>query len=213
MTASTDANDVLFGSNSPSAKFDQPGTTVGGIITSTPRSKQEQEWNQATQRSDGPPKFFPSGDPIMAVLIDVQTQLRDPSIQNDDGIRTIYIQGKRLKDAVRDAVRQAGAQRLEVGAEIYVTFTGLGPAPSAGANQPKEWAVRYVPGAQAAVGLGQQQPAAQQAPAQQAPVQQQPAAQQAPAAAGPTLEQVAAVKAAGLDPAQVFAGQQLPAGA
>lgn len=221
MTAAPDANDVLFGSNAPSAKFDHPGTTVGGTITAPPRTKQEKEWNNVTRRSDGPPKFFPSGDPIMEVLVDVQTQQRDPSIQNDDGIRTIYISGKRMKDAVRDAVRQTGAARLEVGAELHVTFTGLGEAPSPGANQPKEFAVRYIPAAQGAIFGGQQgqpqqapqqgyqQPQAQQAAnpwaGQQQPQQayQQPAQQQ-PAQQAPQQQTYA-------QPAQQAAYQQPPA--
>lgn len=216
MTATHDANDILFGSSAPSAKFDQPGTTVGGIIASPPRAKQEQEWNQQTRRSDGPPKFFPSGDPIMTVLVDVQTNLRDPSMQSDDGIRTIYVQGKRMKDAVRDAVRQAGAARLEAGAELWVTFTHYGPAPSAGASEPKEWAVRYVPAASAAVGLSQQPQQAAQQPVQQpvqqvAPPQQPAAPVAAPAAApaaGPTPEAIAALRQAGIDPATVYPGYQ-----
>lgn len=236
MTATPDANDVLFGSNAPTAKFDQPGTTIGGVIAALPRAFQEREFNIQTQRSDGPGKTFPSGDPIMGVAIDVQTNLRDPSIQNDDGIRTIYVQGKRLKDAVRDAVRQAGAQRLEVGAEIWVTFTGLGQAAGPGVNPPKEYAVRYVPGGQAALGLGQQaapvqqvaqQPVQQQVaqqPAQQAyapPVQQQPVqvaqqpqpvqqVAQAPAGpAQPTPEQIAGLLANRMDPRTVFPTYQL----
>lgn len=232
MTAAPDANDVLFGSNAPSAKFDNPGTTVGGTITAPPRTKQEKEWNNATRRSDGPPKFFPSGDPIMEVLVDVQTQQRDPSIQNDDGIRTIYISGKRLKDAVRDAVRQSGAQRLEVGAELHVTFTGLGEAPSVGANQPKEFAVRYVPAAQGAIFGGQQPPQGQpQQFAQggyvqpQAPVQQPQQAYQAPPAqqyqqppaqpqqqvyAPPVQQQPVAQQAPVQQPQQAAPGQPTP---
>jgi hypothetical protein len=177
MTVTPDANDVLFGSNKPGANFDQVGTTVGGVITAPGRSFQEREWNHQTQRSDGPPKTFPnSGDPIMGVALDVQTNQRDPSVQGDDGIRTIYIRGKRLKDAVREAVRSSGAQRLEVGAEIWVTYTHDGPPPSSGSNPPKEWAVRYVPAASAAIGLGQQGQPQQQPYGQQQPQQayQQP---------------------------------------
>jgi hypothetical protein len=224
MTASPDANDVLFGTNKPSARFETPGTTVGGKITAPPRTRQEQEWNNVTQRSDGPPKFFPSGDPIMSIMVDVQTQLRDPQVENDDGQRTIYIQGKRLKDAVRDAVKAVGGERLEVGGELHVTFTHLGEAPSVGANQPKEWAVRYVPASQTALQQPQQpqqsnpwQQGTPAAPQQAPPVQQQPAQtplppqqppaapQQAPANA-PTPEAIKALRNAGVDPVTVYPG-------
>lgn len=229
MTASPDANDVLFGSNSPTAKFELPGTTIGGTITSQPRAFHEREYDP-NNPGGGDPKYFKSGDPIMGITIDVQTQLRDPSLQNDNGIRTIYVQGKRLKDAIRDAVHQAGSQKLEVGSEIYVTFTHLGTPPSAGSNAPKEYAVRYVPVAQAAIFNGQQpaqaqqvyqQPVIQQAPVQQvapvaqAPLQQPaPVAQVAPAPAGPpapTQDAVNALLNAKQDPRAFYPGIQLTA--
>jgi hypothetical protein len=171
--AAPDANDILFGSNAATAKFSEPGTTIGGLILRPPRAYQEREYVEGNP-GGGNPKTFPSGDPIMGINIDVQTNVRDASVPDDDGIRTLYIEGKRLKDAVRDGVRQAGAQKLEVGAEIYVTFTHReDPMDKRSA---KHYTVRYVPVAQAAVGLGQQVQPQQQPYGQQTPQQgyQQP---------------------------------------
>lgn len=125
MTETTvNANDVLMGGGgAPSARFNEPGATYTGRIIHPPQAYQEREWNLATMRSDGPPATFPSGDPIMAISVDIKTTLRDATIEDDDGTRRVYIQGKRLKEAVRNAVRDAGAHGLEVGGELTVTFT------------------------------------------------------------------------------------------
>lgn len=224
-----DANDVLMGGGgAPTAKFEQIGTTIGGRIVAPPRAHQEREYNP-TNPGQGALKTFPSGDPIYGLTVDVQTTLRDPSNAEDDGVRRIYVEGKRLKEAVRDAVRSAGGEKLEVGGELYVSFTGLGEAASATVNPPKLYAARYIPAAQAPVMGGQppaappvQQPVAQQNPYAGAPTwaQPQPAApvavvqpvqpvqpvQTAPAQNGPTPEQIAAVRAAGQDPALIWPG-------
>lgn len=224
-----DANDVLMGGGgAPTAKFTQPGDTIGGRIVTPPKSYQEREFDR-NNPGKGAPKFYPSGDPIMSITVDVRTNLRDHNIDGDDGVRRIYVEGKRLKAAVRQAVIDAGSQKLEVGGELHVTFTGLGQAETAGISAPKEYTARYVPAAQAAV-MGSQPPAQQ--PVQQVdsfqtpgpapawadqPQQTQQAAQQTPATSqpaaaaaqtGPSPEQIAAVRAAGLDPATVFPGFQ-----
>ena len=92
----TDGNDVLFGSSAPAAKFETPGTTIAGTILYPPKSFHEREYDP-NNPGGGAPKYFPSGDPIMSASVQIQTQLRDPSIADDDGTRTLYIQGKRLK--------------------------------------------------------------------------------------------------------------------
>ncbi len=117
----------------------------------------------------------------MSVSVDVQTNLRDPNLDDDDGTRRIYIEGQRMKAAVREACAAAGApQGVEVGGELHVMFTGFGTA-EAGLNPPKEYQARYTPpGVTAANGVlmgGQPQ----QAPAQGTPVVQQ----QAPGYADP----------------------------
>lgn len=212
-----DANAVLMGGGgAPAVKLDQQGVEVGGSIVTKPQVRQETEFG--TQK----PKFFPSGDPILGLLVDVQTNQRDASVDDDDGVRRFYIEGKRLKDAVREAVRASGAPGLEVGGQLWVAFIGHGQPASAGISSPKLYQARYVPAATAALQPQQQPPVQQptyQAPPpvqqqhQQAPVQQQAAPPQqqlgspyVPPPNAPTPEQVAAVRAAGLNPAAVFPG-------
>lgn len=152
MTQQPSANDVLMGSGgAPTAKFDQPGVTIGGLILAEPRVYQEREYDPRNP-GNGAPKFYPrSGDPIMSVSVDVQTNLRDAADPEDVGVRRIYVEGKRLKDAVRDAVRAAGASGLEIGGRLDVTFTGLGVAESAGMNAPKLYTAKYVSAGNAAL--------------------------------------------------------------
>lgn len=221
MTQQTyDANAVLMGGGGPKAwKFDEAGTVHTGTIATAPVARQEREYVQGNP-GGGDPKFFPSGDPIMGIVVEVQTTERDPSVEDDDGKRTFYVEGRYIKEAVRDAVRAAGAPGLQVGGQITVTFTHREDPMDKRSR--KYWQVSYVPAGNAAL-MGQQPDpgpssmAGQQAahaeavapaPAQQAP-QATPAPAPAPAAApaaataNPTPEQLAAYQ-------QYMASQQQP---
>lgn len=124
-TPRPDANDILMGGGDgvPGASFRNPGDSVEGVLTAPPKAREEREFNQVTQRSDGPVKTFPSGDPIYGILVDLQTQERDPMNPEDTGVRRVYVEGKRLKDAIRNAVANAGGKGLEVGGYLKVTYT------------------------------------------------------------------------------------------
>lgn len=197
MTQQTNANDILMGNGgAPTAKFDTPGRTIGGRIVSEPVAYQEREYDPRNP-GNGAPKFYPqSGDAIMSVRVDVSTTERDPADPEDDGTRRIYIEGKRLKDAVRDSVRQAKARGLEVGGTLNVTFTGLGQAEGVGMSPPKLYQATYQApvgaAANAALMGGQPQPQAPQATPQVAapPPQQAP-----PAPAAPEVDQAAQMAA------------------
>lgn len=208
-----DADDVLMGGgNAPAWKFNDPGTThVGTILTKATR--QERDYDPQNP-GGGALKFFPSGDPIMGIVIEVQTEERAHG--EDDGKRTFYVEGQHLKNAVRDAVKAAGASKLELGARLQVTFTHREDPMDKRSR--KYWQVIYTGAADAA--LAQPAPAQQQyVPTEQgqvnwatgeiqqqaAPVAQAPAAQ--PAGGGlpqPTPEQLAAVRANGVDPKAIF---------
>lgn len=167
MTQTPSADDVLMGSGRPAAKFDQPGTVVGGKIVAPPKTHVEREYSP-TKPGQGEPKKFPSGDPIYGVTVDVQTSQRNDA--DDDGVRRIWIEGKRMKESVRDAVREAGAHRLEAGGELWVKFTGFGEAES-GLNPPKLWAAKYsAPSGPASQDEAWGPPAASSPPPQAPPV-------------------------------------------
>lgn len=217
----TNPNDFLMGGGDgiPGAKFPEPGAFLEGPIVGGPRAYQEREYNSQTKQF-GEGKKFPSGDPIMGVNIDVQTPYIDPMVEGDTGVRRLYIEGKLMKQAIREAVLAAGGKGLEVGGWIRLDFTHReDPMDKRSA---RHWKAVYrtaanqqlLGGAAAAPAIGptgQAQPAYQaasapapapqqayQPPVQQAlPVQQEAAAPvaQAQPAAAPAGDPVATAKA------------------
>lgn len=177
-----DVDRMLLGGGSPSAKFPAIGAIVRGTITEKPVVKQQTDMN-------GGLKTFDNGDPMMQIIVTVQTDERDPEIEDDDGVRRIFVKGNMLK-ATREAVRAAG-KSLEVGGVFAVQYTGDGVASQRGFTAPKLYAVAYQPPASAAetlLGAPAATPAATPAPAAAAPAA-------APAAAEGDSPEVAALKA------------------
>ncbi|MBO9556744.1 hypothetical protein, partial [Cellulomonas sp.] len=186
MTTTPNANDILMGGGgAPTAKFLHPGDTLVGRVAAPPQAYQEREYVK-DKPGGGDPKTYPSGDPIMAVYVDLATDLRDPSIEDDDGTRRFYIEGRYLKADVRDAIRAAGAPGLEVGGTLTVTFTHREDPDDKRSR--KFWRITYSPAGNAAL-MAADTPPSQAAPqqvAQPAPVQQAaPVQPAAPAVAPP----------------------------
>jgi hypothetical protein len=158
---------VLFGSSVKAAQLDV-GVEVGGPIVGN-GTHPVREYDPLNP-GRGPIKTYPnSGDPIFGVHIDIQTPLREEP--TDDGVRRIYVDSARFKEAVRDAIRAGGAQGIEPGAAIYCVKTGKEPT-GVGTTEANTYAVRYVSAANAQLGTQQQQPQSQ--PVQQPVQQQQP---------------------------------------
>ena len=184
-----DPNDALMvgAAGAPAAQFVNPGDVVSGTVL-TIISRQERDYMPA--RADGsqvpfserPLSFFrKSGDPIMGIVLTIQTDARGVLSPEDDGVRTLFIEGKRKKDAVRAALLAAGAKGIEVGARIDMQWGGKEPPYAQ--QSPNIWNARYVPAAQvqASAALTPAAPAAQVAPQQPvSPWAQQPAAPAAP---------------------------------
>lgn len=193
MSQHDDVNDFLLAGGVASAKFDQPGTAVGGPITHLEKQQQR-------DMDTGKPKVWDDGKPREQIVIHVQTPLRDPAVNDDDGVRALYVRGEMLK-AVRAALRESGT-RLETGGTLVVAYTGDGERTRAGFNPPKLYAARYTPPASSVDALlGTPAPAPQYAPP--APPQQQyaPAPVPQPAAAAPAPAAPAAPSSAYAAPA------------
>lgn len=146
------ANDILMGTSVPAAKFVNPGDSIRGQVLKV-ESAQQRDFDT------GELAFWKkSGQPMMQAIIDIQTDLRDPAIEGDDGIRRIYVKDHgapyvkgsgRIRDAFRDAVISAGAKGIEIGGFIdECTYTG--PGQGKGAIPPKMFRVRYRPPQQGA---------------------------------------------------------------
>lgn len=240
----SDTLDIGGGSGGRSFPWGPQGTQPGARVAGRVLALAEVQSTHFDGPLKGQPETWDNGDPKMQYRVTLQTDLRDPADQTDDGVRDVYLDGaRRARDngtksrlcAVLDAVREVtGGTQLAVGGYLEVQWiSGMGFS-----GDPRNYSARYqAPG----LDLGGQ--AAQAAPAQQV-VSQPPypsftqqtqvappatvtqpanplqAAVQAPAvevspstpqyvnrATGEiaTPEQVAAITAAGMDPAAVFA--------
>lgn len=182
------ADDFLMGGGgAPTAKFPTPGTTVGGHITEKPTVEQQRDI------STGDAKFWSDGNPMMQLVVTVQTTERDPEIEDDDGRRRLFVKGQ-MKQAIADAVRAVGGKGLEVGGTLTVTYSHDGEVKQRGFNPPKQYRAQYTPAATNALhtpdpGVAAPQPQQYAAPAA-------PAATPAPPAVpGLTPEQLQAAMA------------------
>ena len=162
------------------------GAAVQGVIVSA-------DVMQVNNYDTGKPEFWDDGSPQQQVRIVVDTQQIDPSIENDNGHRAIYIKwwGDQRK-AFIDAIKAANDTDAHVGGMFRAQYTGTKPnEKNPRLNDLKLYSFAY----QAPVGgtgLDMGAPAQQAAPQQQyqapAPVQQQ---YQAPAPAQQQYQQAA----------------------
>lgn len=143
------AQSFLMGNGQPTAKFDSVGVAIGGPITEEPTIGQVRDF------TTGELKVWSDGSPQRQMVVTVQTELRDPEISDDSGKRRLYVKAK-LREAVAAAVRAAGANGLEVGGVLTVTYTGDGVSSGRGMNPPKLFTATYTkpqPGAAAQAGF------------------------------------------------------------
>lgn len=143
---------LMGGASYPAAEFPVVGTTVGGKVIGRPKARQVREYDKLNP-GKGALKFYPnSGDPIMGVVVDVQTNA--PMINQDDkGIRRIYADGQRQKEALREALIAAGAQEVGIEPGGFVSMTWSGEEEGQGSVPAKTWSAIYrTPAQQAALG-------------------------------------------------------------
>ena len=143
---SDDINDFLFGSGGKAFPFEKMGDQVTGEIIGMKKQQQ-------TEPDSGKPKFFDSGDPMMMIVVTLQTDLHDDD--EDDGVRNVYLRagkyvvadgkGSAGLVAVRDAVKRSGSDKgIEVGGRLTLAYTGHGPKKGA-FNPAKLYTASYKP--------------------------------------------------------------------
>lgn len=173
MTVNYDELDKAFAGSgkSPFDKYSQPGTTVTGTITNV-------DFRQQTEYGTNQPATFPSGDPKMQFVIQIQTDIHDD--QDDDGIRALYINAwGAKKQALAAAIQASGAHKaseiLVPGTIMTATFVGEKQVQgNNGTYTQKDY--RYVLQKGAVAGMDQAltgQPTQQEQPQPQAQPQQQ----------------------------------------
>ena len=219
--------DSIDSQSSKSFKFQNPGDSVSGVIESVTAS-QMHVYDSLNQRPTNQPDFFQDGSPKLQVIVTIDTGLTDPSVEDDDGRRSIYIKGYGIqRRAWLQAIRNAGlrkASEIKPGDRFTAKFVGYDPQ-SKNPNNPAKM-YEYVIEHQSPVDLAMNNPMAsqpqqaqqtvqafRQAPAMQQPQQpMQPAQPQQPQQAAavqtvqPTMQQVSQIqqlKALGKTPQEV----------
>lgn len=183
---------LLGGGVTPSASFKgQFPIRWEGVVEDVTKNP-AYEYDPSKPNNRGAQKFWPDGNPVENLWITLQTEVRDPNVQNDTGRRVLVLDSKNKLTAVQDAVRDSGAPFAKGGRlviEWYGNDTANAKNPD---NPPKLYRAQYTgPTFDGALGSAGQAPQ-QQAPAQYSPVQAQQtgsgwgqqAAQQNTAAAG-----------------------------
>lgn len=127
----------------PSASFKTPGDVVGGKILEISEPIQKKKFRKDEL------DYWSNGKPKMQVCITVQTDQRDPEIEDDDGRRGIWVldafrntEGSIL-NAVTTAIRNAGAKTIEVGGTLNVRLAGFDPQSQNPDNPRKIYQARY----------------------------------------------------------------------
>lgn len=100
------------GDSYPRVSFKSVGDSVAGRIVSF-------EDYQVKDFQTKEPKFFPSGDPIMGVKVHLELTPGDAASRV-----TLWAEKKNMLKAIKNAVVGAGAQDIEEGADLAVTFSG-----------------------------------------------------------------------------------------
>lgn len=122
----------LFANESaPYAPFKTVGTTYEGTVVRTGKT-QQRKFVPPGQRAagvQGDLETWPDGRPKWVYIVTLQTDLRDPEIPGDDGMRSVWIAGKQMEDAVKKAVKESGASRdgIKPGGHFAMTFDHTTP--------------------------------------------------------------------------------------
>jgi len=122
-----DADSFLMGESIPALKFDDVGTAHQGVILSKRVAQQ-------TDFYTGKPKVYEDGKPANQLIVVLMTDKKENILgkngqiirtaAQDDGKRSLYIKTQ-MKAAVREAVKDAGAQGLDVGGTLAVKLDSL----------------------------------------------------------------------------------------
>jgi hypothetical protein len=133
----TDANGLIMRGTVPSATFHDVGATHEGVITNL-------DVMQARKFGTTDLDYWPDGSAKMQAVVTIKTQERDPEIENDNGMRNLYVSSKGMREAIAAAVKKAGAEGLAVGGTLGVKYTrdgerGKSPQP------PKVYGAKYEP--------------------------------------------------------------------
>src|SRR5690348_8105410 len=105
-----------MGASIPSASFKEEGAKHQGVITAM-TMRQAKKFGKENELD-----YWPDGQPKMQAVITIRTDERDPEIEDDNGMRRIYVASPNMRAAIAAAVKKAGATGLAVGGTLGVKF-------------------------------------------------------------------------------------------
>jgi hypothetical protein len=129
MNEDYDEIDHLVMGAPPAVKFEQPGDTVSGRIT---RVYQVQQTDYDTRE----PLWWEDGQPKMQVVVVLDVA--------GEGLRSLYIGSRGMRDAIREACR-AVDRGLRPDGYLTARYTQDGQPFKKGARPPKEYQAGYDP--------------------------------------------------------------------
>ncbi|MGL4941420.1 MAG: hypothetical protein ACRC44_08760 [Bifidobacterium asteroides] len=182
-------DDLMAGNSAPAffTKGSKQGDTVSGVV-------EKIEVTQMRDFQTQQPAYWNDGKPKEQIHIIIQTSLRDPAVDDDDGRRSLWVKGWGLQlKALREACRQAGVKSPRVGDTVAERFTGYrqeGNAPQP--SKVYEFKVTAKDQASDLISGAAASPAAMPAPAVRQTPQAQPVQAMPPVA--PTPQQVQQVR-------------------
>src|SRR5215211_6098948 len=125
----------------PSAKFPAVGAIVKGKIIAS-------EVAQQRDVDTGQPKTWSDGNPMLQLVITLETDETDPNMDDDTGHRKLYAKGggdKAMLGVIRAAIKAAGSTKIENCATLTVKYIGDGERKKAAFDPPKQYAAKYEP--------------------------------------------------------------------
>jgi hypothetical protein len=152
--------DDYFASSAPAWPAANPGDEIDGIIVERVVAQQTEYVDGKTQGDplwwvNRKPKAMPErearaqglteDDAVTQLIITLQTSARDPEIDEDDGQRRVYVKGRRMENAIKDAQKRAGVKRMADGGRLRLRFTDWDPESQNPKNPAKLYVAKYEP--------------------------------------------------------------------
>lgn len=192
---------LLGGRSTPSASFKGQFPILWEGYVEDASKKPAYVYDPSKPGNRGAQRFWDDGNPVENLWITLRTDVRDPSVEGDNGWRVLVLDSKNKIDAVQQAVRESGASFAKNG-YLRMEWYGVDPNGKNPDNLPKLYRAQYR-GATLDVALGQSGPPTSGAPAPQANWGgQAPTASPAPATGGwGNAQQASAAPAWGAQPA------------
>lgn len=130
-----DPNDLLSSVSVPSLSFKDAkvGTSYTGTIT-------DLQTVQVRDFATGDPKFWEDGKPQLQIQVTLSTEYNDPTIEDDNGDRRVYLFGQKLA-AAREALKASGMSKFELGSKFTITLSGTKPPKTKGFNDIKLYSI------------------------------------------------------------------------